>query len=347
MLIFIAVIFAIIALVIVVAYPNNYKKKLLIILVVYAFFMLIGFIIKFAFDYAASEVCEVFSELTKPEYSSPTKFDVISKSQENKNFPIDLSKTKHETVGLKSNQGWYYFFTRIDSKPSIVIDSIINYSFRTKAEHQEYYFRTVGWKRIENEIGFFIDSFAQLKFFNVTNIKNKKCKMCLIGNYTHTLIYNENSDTTYYFIRPINEYETFFTFNKKVRELEKLTPDSLIDEAPFSFYGDHGFRDEFKIPLRYPESLYALDGLGNSYYETKNHKFDKIERFNFNKNYILLNCLLDKDTIPSYIVYKFGGNTIYKFKNHKEMIAAAAQLGIPNKYTELKTVSEYEDESSK
>ena len=144
--------------------------------------------------------------------------------------------------------------------------------------------------------------------------------------------------------------------SKQVSVLLELEPEEYKNKVVSQFYSYLGFRDYFRLPLRYPYSLHCMDSLGNAelFNEENVMQFDtngngetscdlsNINTFTFNKN-ILIGTKTKKEREKQsliYFGYDLNKKEIKEFKTEKELINYAKANGF-NKEIEFFTCKKY------
>ncbi len=144
--------------------------------------------------------------------------------------------------------------------------------------------------------------------------------------------------------------------SKQVSVLLELEPEEYKNKVVSQFYSYLGFRDYFRMPLRYPYSLHCIDSLGNAqlFNEENVEQFDansngeiscelsNINTFTFNKN-ILIGTKTKKEREKQsliYFGYDLNKKEIKEFKTEKELINYAKANGF-NKEIEFFTCKKY------
>jgi len=129
--------------------------------------------------------------------------------------------------------------------------------------------------------------------------------------------------------------------SKQVEFLIELESDDQKGKVPTEFYSYLGFRDYYRLPLKYPFSLHCIDSLGlcELYNETNVIRFDVndngeeytglngIAEFIFDNNYLIGTKMNFENNTYSkhYFVFDFSENKIKDFKSKKELLLFAKE----------------------
>jgi hypothetical protein len=146
--------------------------------------------------------------------------------------------------------------------------------------------------------------------------------------------------------------------SRSVAYLISLEPDSIKGRVPQQFYSYLGFKDYYRLPLRWPYSLHCMDSLGDGtlYDESAVQQFDVndngerscdlhgIMTFAFNKNH-LIGKQVKFQNKPKTVYFAFDLNTgkDKTFKNFEDLMNYAKKKGFDTS-TELKSCKDYYNE---
>jgi hypothetical protein len=128
--------------------------------------------------------------------------------------------------------------------------------------------------------------------------------------------------------------------NQQISFLKSIEPENYKNNIASQFYSYLGFRDYYRLPLRYPFSLHCIDSLGNAslFNELEVIKFDEsnngeidaelynITEFTFDRN-ILLAKHQDKNDASKYlyVIYNFENGKLDEYPDLKRLILAATK----------------------
>jgi hypothetical protein len=135
------------------------------------------------------------------------------------------------------------------------------------------------------------------------------------------------------------------TNSKQVQYLKLIEPREFNGEVPAQFYHYLGYRDYYRLPLRYPFSLHCEGTLDNASLFNENDvscfgvndngeedlKLNGITHFKFDSN-ILLAKVNKRDLETNedyYVIYHFSGGQTEQFKTLEEAEARARELNVP------------------
>lgn len=127
----------------------------------------------------------------------------------------------------------------------------------------------------------------------------------------------------------------------QIKWLKQNEPAKFAGKVPEQFYNYLGFRDYYRLPLRYPFSLHCIDSpdKGWLYNEINVKKFDEsdngemdcqlnnIEAFTFDKNYLVAEYYDETKKTKAYFIYHFNQHTVERFKYSDEVKLKAKKLG--------------------
>lgn len=129
----------------------------------------------------------------------------------------------------------------------------------------------------------------------------------------------------------------------QVSKLIAMEPLEFVNHVPTQFYTYLGFRDYYRLPLRYPYSLHCIDSLGNAelYNEQNVTQFDvndngelfcdlsKINSFCFNRNFLIGTRIKSQGEKAStmYFIYDFASKEMREFKTEKGLRNYAKSKG--------------------
>ncbi len=124
--------------------------------------------------------------------------------------------------------------------------------------------------------------------------------------------------------------------SKQIKFLMELESDEQKGKVPTEFYSYLGFRDYYRLPLKYPYSLHCIDSLGycELYNEANVIRFDVndngeeftgldgIAEFIFDKNYLIGAKVKVENNVVSkyYFAFDFEKNKVRDFKSKKELL---------------------------
>lgn len=146
--------------------------------------------------------------------------------------------------------------------------------------------------------------------------------------------------------------------SQQIKFLKELELPADKGKVLDQFYTYFGFRDYYRLPLRYPYSLHCIDSLGlcELYNEANVIRFDVsengevysglngIDEFAFNTTCILGSSMESKDSklIKHYFAYAFDEKKLIEFKAKKELLLYAKEKGFSNDFTFYNSKSYYE-----
>ena len=214
-------------------------------------------------------------------------------------------------------------------------------------------------------------SWGEMKsdFWQMENVKNKECYECVRPPVTHRIVIDTYNDIIHHMVKPLMKGEYAYNFNPQIERLENMLDDSLAQMNHREFYRDTDWaRDWYVYPIKFPykivqfESNYATFVCKDENYGC-NFSFVKlgchggyISKFNFDKNYILLelaDCFTTIDSnvmkyekikpaLDKYVIVNM--NTCEKtfFKTYEKMCKKAYKLNYQGD-SKLITVDEYEE----
>lgn len=152
--------------------------------------------------------------------------------------------------------------------------------------------------------------------------------------------------------------EDSITQSKQIIFLKEIELPADKGKVLEQFYTYMGFRDYYRLPLRYPYSLHCVDSLGlcELYNEADVIRFDVsdngevftnlygIDEFAFNPN-----CLLgiwvenkNKMLVKHFFAYEFDDKKLIEFKTKKELLFFAKEKGFDENFKFYTSKSYYE-----
>lgn len=129
--------------------------------------------------------------------------------------------------------------------------------------------------------------------------------------------------------------------SKQLKYLRLLESDEVQGNVPDQFYHYLGFRDYYRMPLRYPFSIHCIDQTvqGSLYDEMYVERFDAsdngeknlniegITEFNFDSHILLAKQLYDSESrTEKYIIYFFDTGKTEEFTSQAKMFIRAREL---------------------
>ncbi len=117
--------------------------------------------------------------------------------------------------------------------------------------------------------------------------------------------------------------------NKQIDYLISIERETAKDKVPNQFYRYLGFKDYYRLPLRYPFSLHCIDSLGNAtlFNEIAVNKFDEnnngekncevtnVSDFVFDEKILISKITKNNKEKSSYIIYYFDNDKIEEIEN--------------------------------
>jgi hypothetical protein len=187
-------------------------------------------------------------------------------------------------------------------------------------------------------LGLFLFSLAGLIvsiFYTVNRITNKAVNFA--NKVQESFIKGMDSTT-------VNAYNFADSLNSaQLKYLRLIEPRENEGEVPEQFYNYLGFRDYYRLPLRYPFSIHCIDMLdkGSLYNEKSVRKFDEndngeqpggvdnIKEFIFDENILIARQSVETERkqVNNYIIYHFNTGKSEKLGTIDEVIARAQALG--------------------
>lgn len=142
-----------------------------------------------------------------------------------------------------------------------------------------------------------------------------------------------------------DKYNTVSAINNaQILKLMEMEPLDVKGNVSSEFYTYLGFRDYYRMPLRYPYSLHCEEVLDAAelFDESNVVQFDvsnngellcglsNITAFQFNENYLFGTCieLVNGKSNRIYFAYNFNERETNKFKKERELIAFLQSKGI-------------------
>lgn len=137
-------------------------------------------------------------------------------------------------------------------------------------------------------------------------------------------------------------YPDSLSSENQINYLKSLTPNSLRDEIPDSYYYHFGFRDWYRYPLVYPYSLSSTDGVNYASLSDERNVIDisesndgeiglginGITALSFDQRLLLVKTedFYSSNAIPSYSLFHFDSQEIEQFNDLKSLIKRANNL---------------------
>ncbi len=135
--------------------------------------------------------------------------------------------------------------------------------------------------------------------------------------------------------------------NGQIKDLKSLESEEIAGNVPPQFYNYLGFKDYYRLPLKFPFSLHCADSLNNaslfnegsvtSFNESNNGEVDcnvnGITEFTFDNHFFLAkhqDKFDDKKSV--YIIYNFDTAEFEEFENLNKLILKATKLKFSNQY---------------
>jgi hypothetical protein len=183
-------------------------------------------------------------------------------------------------------------------------------------------------------------------FYTVNTVASKA------KNFAHKMeeSFIRSIDTAAY-----NNYNFADSLNSpQLKYLKLIEPKDLKQAIPAQFYNYLGFRDYYRMPLRYPFSIHCTDALDNGqlFNEKEVEKFDEsnngeidcqvtgIQEFVFDEHFLIARQTFptERKEISSYIIYNFDNEKSEKIASLDALIARAQTLGFsrPLKFVSCK-----------
>lgn len=144
--------------------------------------------------------------------------------------------------------------------------------------------------------------------------------------------------------------------SEQVEILMQMEADHYKNNVPSRFYTYLGFRDYYRLPLRYPFSLHCIDSLGNAelFNEANVKQFDvndngelacnvlNIEKFVFNKDVLMGTQRISENgkTRTQFFSFDFETQKMTSFKTEKELMDHAKTKGFKEGFS-LTTCKDY------
>jgi hypothetical protein len=144
----------------------------------------------------------------------------------------------------------------------------------------------------------------------------------------------------------------------QIKLLKSYLPANILNNEPEQFYTYLGFKDYYRLPLRYPYSIHCLDSRENGelYNEVNVSRFDEndngelfsgisnINKIAFDKNYLLIeqdvtSTRTDK-VIKHYILFELETEKHQETKSLNSLIELAKEKGYTGADT-LMTLEQY------
>lgn len=146
--------------------------------------------------------------------------------------------------------------------------------------------------------------------------------------------------------------------SEQVQKLIQMEPEESRSSIPDRFYTYLGFRDYYRLPIKYPFALHCMDSLGNAelFDEKDVVQFDvnnngelstnvqNIQLFAFNEDAIIgtRRFNMNDKMETSYFYYDLSNRSVKEFKTMKELMKVAAIKGFKND-VQFYTCKEYFD----
>jgi len=152
----------------------------------------------------------------------------------------------------------------------------------------------------------------------------------------------ENKFTPNFDAEAYDDYNLADSVNsKQIQYLKALDTVGIYFNPPLQFYNYLGFRDYFRMPLRYPYAIHCSDSLykGNLFDEIDVQKFDvndngekdchlnNIVAFAFDKNYMLIKTseLKSGKEEIQFLIFNFDSQDIERFKTLEQLTKRAKE----------------------
>ena len=151
-------------------------------------------------------------------------------------------------------------------------------------------------------------------------------------------------------------YSDSLSSKNQIDYLKSLTPDSLKDKIPTSYYHYFGFRDWYRYPLIYPYSLTSVDVVNYASLSDERNVVDisdsndgeiglglnGITALSFDQRLLLVKTedFYHLDALPSYFLFHFDSQKIEQFDDLEGLIDRANQLKFNGSDT-LMTMEDY------
>ena len=138
-----------------------------------------------------------------------------------------------------------------------------------------------------------------------------------------------------------NYYFSDSIHSKQIQYLKLIEPEESKGKIPDQFYSYLGFRDYFRMPLRYPFSIHCIDQTenGSLYNEENVERFDASDNgeksvnidgiiaFSFDAHILLARQLYDSESkTEKYIIYFFDTGNTEEFNTSDKMNVRAREL---------------------